>query len=245
MSNDKPGRDYHERTKYSRESMGGGGLEWSKKPETFKKYTDALARVPLPGPDLEMPSSLWRALAGRRSRRDYSRAAIPFDTLSQLLWATQGVTERVPGYLLRTAPSAGALYPVETYIASNRVDGLEPGIYHLNVNAWELELVTKGSKGPELADAALGQAMCGDAAAVFIWTAIPARSRWKYGERAFRYIYMDAGHIGQNLYLACEALGLACCGIGAFFDNEVNAIVGVDGNNETAVYLASVGIEYK
>jgi SagB-type dehydrogenase family enzyme len=80
-----------------------------------------------------------------------------------------------------------------------------------------------------------------ESAVVFIWTAVVARSKWKYGERAYRYIYMDAGHIGQNLYLAAVALGLGCCTIGAFFDDEVNEILNVDGTEETAVYMGIAG----
>ena len=83
--------------------------------------------------------------------------------------------------------------------------------------------------------------MLENAALAFIWTAVIERSKWKYRERAYRYIYMDAGHIGQNAYLAAEALGLGCCAVGAFFDDEVNAVIGVDGENETAVYLCSIG----
>ncbi len=83
--------------------------------------------------------------------------------------------------------------------------------------------------------------MVATASVVFVWTAIAARSQWKYGERAFRYIYMDAGHIGENLYLSAEALGLGCCGVGAFYDDEVNQVIGVDGKEETAIYLGTVG----
>jgi len=94
---------------------------------------------------------------------------------------------------------------------------------------------------PALCKAALDQTMVMESAVVFIWTAVVARSKWKYGERAYRYIYMDAGHIGQNLYLAAVALGLGCCTIGAFFDDEVNEILNVDGTEETAVYMGIAG----
>jgi SagB-type dehydrogenase family enzyme len=92
-----------------------------------------------------------------------------------------------------------------------------------------------------LCSAALGQTMVRECAAVFIWTAVVARSKWKYRERAYRYIYLDAGHIGQNLYLAAVALGLGCCTIGAFFDDEVNEVLNIDGTEETAVYMGIVG----
>jgi SagB-type dehydrogenase family enzyme len=241
MSGDRIGDRYHNETKYTRESLGGGGLNWSGRSEPFKTCPEAIARLKLAKPDFDRKDNLWQALSGRRSRRDYSRDPLKFQALSQLVWACQGVTGKVSGYLLRTAPSAGALYPIETYLVVNNVDGLKSGVYHLDMLNWELELVREQDMRNELANAALGQGMCAEAAAVFIWTAIPARSKWKYSERAYRYIYMDAGHICQNLYLACEAMGLGCCGIGAFFDDEVNQVIGVDGKDETAVYMASVG----
>jgi SagB-type dehydrogenase family enzyme len=161
--------------------------------------------------------------------------------LAQLLFSTQGVTGKVSGYLLRTAPSAGALYPIETYLAVNRVASLKAGLYHFNIVKNALELLQDSDVSPALCKAALGQTMVMESAVVFIWTAVVARSKWKYGERAYRYIYMDAGHIGQNLYLAAVALGLGCCTIGAFFDDEVNEILNVDGTEETAVYMGVAG----
>ncbi len=161
--------------------------------------------------------------------------------LSQLVFATQGATAKAGGYVLRTAPSAGALYPVETYVAVNRVESLVPGLYHFNVVPYCLELLQEGDVSPALCRAGLGQTMVMECAAVFIWTAVVARSKWKYRERAYRYIYMDAGHIGENLYLAAAALKLGCCTIGAFYDEEVNAVLGIDGVSETAVYMGVVG----
>lgn len=246
MSREKIGDMYHEDTKYHRDKLGGG-LDRAKRPEPFKTYPDAIARLRLAAPDLAGKDSLWQALASRRSRREYSRDPIPFQTLSQLVWATQGVTDRGSGYLLRTAPSAGALYPIETYLVVNNIEDpegagtLDRGVYHLNMLDWELELIQDRDMRADITKAALGQDMCGQAAVVFVWTAIPARSKWKYSERGWRYIYMDAGHIGANLYLACEAMQLACCGIGAFFDEEINQIIGVDGKEETVIYIACVG----
>jgi len=106
---------------------------------------------------------------------------------------------------------------------------------------FDLELLRAGELGNTLADAALGQRIAADAQVCFIWTAVVGRSMWKYRQRAFRYIYLDAGHIAQNLYLAGTAIGMGVCGIGAFFDDRVNDLIGVDGIRETAVYLASVG----
>jgi SagB-type dehydrogenase family enzyme len=111
----------------------------------------------------------------------------------------------------------------------------------LNIVKNCLELIRKQDLSKELTDAALGQSMVSKSAVTFIWTAIPGRSKWKYKERAYRYMYLDAGHIGQNLYLTAAALNLGCCTIGAFFDEEVNKIVGIDGLKETAIYMGVVG----
>jgi len=234
------GNLYHSETKYYRDRMAGGRLRREEMPETYKTYPDA-ETVALPDPDRSRGNPIWDMLSHRRSVRDYSPTPISMEELSQLLWATQGVTARAGQYALRTAPSAGALYPIETYIVVNRVSDLAEGIYHYDVRRHKLEVVRKGSFGEELAQAALGQGMLQEGAFAFVWTAIVARSKWKYRERAYRYIYMDAGHIGQNAYLAAEAMGMGCCTVGAFLDDEVNSIIGIDGKSEIAVYLCSVG----
>jgi SagB-type dehydrogenase family enzyme len=171
----------------------------------------------------------------------YKGEPITAQQLSQLLWATQGTTRQIREHQFRAAPSAGALYPIETYLAVNSVEDLSPGLYHYDALDAVLQLLNEGAQGPRAASAALDQGMAETAAVVFIWTAIPQRSRWKYLERAYRYIYLDAGHIAQNLYLAATGLGLGCCGIGALYDEEVNDLVGVDGTTETVVYMCTVG----
>lgn len=231
---------YQSETRYHRERMSGGPLRWDEKPETYKTYPDA-ETIELPEPNLSAGKPIWDILSQRRSIRDYTSAPVSMETLSQLLWAIQGVTARMGPYALRSAPSAGALYPIETYVLVNRVANLDAGVYHYDVRQHRLEVVRKGDFGEEAARAGLGQEMLENAALAFIWTAVIERSKWKYRERAYRYIYMDAGHIGQNAYLAAEALGLGCCTVGAFFDDEVNAVIGVDGESETAVYLCSIG----
>jgi len=240
MSKEKIGDRFQDQTKYGR-GRSGGGPDRSRTPEPFKTFPKAFARVSLPALSAEPGSSLWQALARRRSRRDFLREPLAFASLAKLLWATQGVTARIGGYLLRAAPSAGALYPIETYLVAHRVEGLKPGLYHLDIQGQALELIRAGDLEAEIAAAALNQEMCASAPVVLVWTAVPARGKWKYGERAYRYIYLDAGHIGENLYLAAEDLGLGCCAIGAFLDDEVNLILGVDGETETAVYLAVAG----
>lgn len=174
--------------------------------------------------------------------RDFAPQAITLGALARLLWSVGGVREKRWGFLFRIVPSAGALYPVETYVMVNRVEGLDRGLYHLHVPTFSLELVKEGDHSRTLTRAALGQEMVATCGVTFIWTAVIDRCRVKYGERAFRYVYLDAGHVGQNLYLAATSLGLGCCTIGAFFDDEVNQVLGVDGLEETALYLGVVGV---
>jgi len=231
---------YHSETKYYRDRMSGGRMQLPDASVFYKTYPDA-ETISLPEPDLSSGDSIWDVIKQRRSIRNYSLEEASMNELSILLWAIQGVTTHRGTYAFRTSPSAGALFPIETYILINRVHGLEPGVYHYDVLKNRLEVLKKGNFGSELAHAALGQGMVTDSALTFIWTAVIARSKWKYRERAYRYIYMDAGHIGQNAYLATEALGMGCCTIGAFFDDEVNAVVGIDGKSEIAVYLCSIG----
>ena len=237
----KIGDTYHQWTKYRRDEMTGGGLDWANQPAAHKEYPTSAKRVPVSSVIPQGGKPLWETMGQRRSLRDFSHDPITFEDLSLLIWATQGITTRSLGFDFRTVPSAGALYPIETYIAVNRVEGMAPGIYHYQVKEAELAFLKEGRFGPDLNRAALNQEMLEEAATVFIWTAVVDRSKWKYRERAYRYIYMDAGHIGQNLYLAATALNLGCCGVGAFFDEEVDRLIGIDGKEEMSIYLGAVG----
>jgi SagB-type dehydrogenase family enzyme len=232
---------YHQETKYRREAMLQEGLDWAHQPSPYKEFPYALKHFPIRPLNQKGGKSLWEAIAQRRSIREFSNQRIAFSELSQLIWATQGITLKGWGYEFRSSPSAGALYPIETYLVSNRVEEIPRGLYHYNVKEGQLILLKEGHLGPELCHAGLGQEMLEEAACVFVWAAIVGRSKWKYRERAYRYIYMDAGHIGQALYLAASALDLGCCTVGAFFDEEVNRVIGVDGKNEISVYLGAVG----
>ena len=234
------GEEFQENTKHSRERLLGGYLDWSNKPETFKNYPSAkiisLSQV-FPAESLSVVEVLKR----RRSVRSFSSKPLSIDDLSFLLWASTGVQRREHGYEFRTVPSAGALYPVETYLVANNVERLEKGLYHYRIGAHVLEALKTGDFGGKIAHAALEQKMCINAQVVLIWTAIFERSKWKYAQRAYRYVYLEAGHMAQNLAVAATGIGLGSCQIGAFFDNEVNQIIGVDGKAETAIYLSVIG----
>jgi SagB-type dehydrogenase family enzyme len=161
--------------------------------------------------------SFDEALRRRRSVRDFTDEPLDLEELSSLLWSSTGIRESKGGHDFRTAPSAGALYPIETYIAVNRVQGIEAGLYHYRIKEHAVELLTSGGIGDKVARAALEQDMCAQAQVVFIWTAVFGRSVWKYGQRAYRYVYLDAGHIAANLALAATALDLGSCPIAAAF----------------------------
>lgn len=162
------------------------------------------------------------------------------EEISLLSFAVQGVTARVESYLLRTAPSAGALYPIETHLAINFSRDISPGIYHLDVRNFTLEKLKDGYFGKILKDLALGQDFFETASLIFIWSAILRRTIAKYGERGLRYIFMDVAHICQNLLLAATALELKACPVAAFFDEEFNEFLELDGKEETVIYLATV-----
>ena len=234
------GDDFQRLSRYSRHSLEGRSLDWENKPPLYKKYPGAeLFR--LSEPDREGGAPLNGILQKRRSVRNYNSAVASEETLSQILWATQGITLSTDYHQFRASPSAGGLFPVETYCAINKVEGFKPGIYHYQVPYHALALVKEGAFGLDLARAALGQKMLRDADFNLVWTAMIERSKWKYEQRAYRYIYLDAGHIAQNAALAAVSCGLGSCQVGAFFDEEVNRVIDVDGEQEFAIYISSFG----
>ena len=234
------GRRYLAETRYRREEMGEPRRSYPRAP-LYKEYPEAARRLVLDPEAGRELADLWQCLARRRSQRSYLDRPLTQDELAALLWATQGVTYASRGYILRAAPSAGALYPVETYLAVHRVEGVEPGLWHFQVPDFALELLQACDCRQALVGAGLSQGFLGTAGAVFIWTGVLNRAMWKYRERAIRYLFLDAGHLCQNLMLAATALNLGVCPVGAFFDEEVERLVQVDGREEVALYLAAVG----
>ena len=209
------------------------------RPPAYKTYPDARV-IALP-PAAYRGMLLEEAIRRRRSVREYSRRPLTLEQLSQLLFAAQGITGRLFGQPLRSVPSAGALYPFEVYVIVHRVQGLEAGVYHYAVNPHALEQIKVGDFRREITRAGLEQEMLGEASVVFVLSAIFDRTRSKYGERGFRYVYMEAGHISQNIYLQAVSLQLGSVCVGAFLDDRVNALIGVDGRKEAAIYLHAVG----
>ena len=234
------GDRFQRETKYIRGETTVGGMNWVYQPEAYKVYKNANV-LKLPEPKVTNSMTLDEALRKRRSIREYTSDPIELEELSYLVWASGGIRYRDENLEFRTAPSAGALYPIETYLIVNHVTELDPGVYHYSVREHTLEGLKNGNFSREIVNAGMGQEMLGLAAVIFVWTAIFNRSKWKYKQRAYRYVYLDAGHIAENLALAATSLGLGSCQIGALYDDEVNHVIGVDGVEESVLYMSSVG----
>jgi SagB-type dehydrogenase family enzyme len=194
-------------------------------------------RIKLPEPCTTGNTSVEAALSQRRSIRAYSGDNLTIEEVSQLLWSAQGITAPWGG---RTAPSAGALYPLELYLVVGDVEGIDKGVYRYRPGAHELEKVKADDVRAELADAALGQECVRDAAIDIVFTAVYERTTRKYGERGIRYAHMEAGHAAQNVYVQAVALDLGTVVIGAFYDREVANIVNVS-EHENPLYIMPVG----
>jgi len=235
------GDQFQQQTKYQPGKIPVDRLSWSIKPSLYKEYPQA-KKIELPSFEPAEPMSLDKVLNQRKSIRDFQAKPISISQLSYLLWASTGIQRVEHGYEFRTAPSAGALYPIETYVIVNNVSELEAGAYHYSIRTQRLEQLQQCDLREQIASAALDQRMCAAAAVVFIWSAIFERCKWKYGQRAYRYIYLDAGHIAENLALAAVSLNLSSCEIGALYDDQVNVILDIDGIEESVVCMAVVGI---
>jgi len=248
---------YHRWSKPGYSAALGAMSDWGGQPARYKIYADA-ERVALPAPYGHQGLSLEETLEARRSVRDYATESLSLDQISRLLHAAQGITE--PHRNFRAAPSAGALYPIELYAVVHDVAELEAGIYHYAVQEHELELIKRGDFRAPVTQAGLWQSFLGQAGVCFVLSAIFQRTRWRYHERTYRYVMLEAGHVGQNLYLAATSMGLGACAVGAFLDDELNDLLGLDGadidpdrlpdrprstsaasEEEAALYILSVG----
>jgi SagB-type dehydrogenase family enzyme len=181
--------------------------------------------------------SIEQSLLRRRSIRSYTGESLTLQELSQLLWAAQGVTDP-KGF--RTAPSAGALYPLELYVVAGDVQDLSPGVYRYEPLEHGLVRTMEGDKRAELADAAVWQNFVGEGAIVIVFTAVYERTTGKYGDRGIRYVHMELGHAAQNLCLQATAMDLGAVTVGAFYDEEVVELLDLPGD-EQPLYIIPVG----
>ncbi len=185
---------------------------------------------------------LVTAIKNRRSRRTFLKKPLILEELSFLLWATQRVMRKGQGYTMRTIPSAGARHALETYLCVLEAEGLKPGVYrYLPTRHQLVEEFLDEELAFKIIPACLGQEFAGSAGVVFAWAAIPYRMEWRYGPVSVKVIAMDAGHVCQNLYLACEAVSCGTCAIGAYDQEKIDTLLRLDGNDEFVIYLAPVG----
>ncbi len=194
--------------------------------------------IKLPEPRYKSNISIEEALLKRRSIRSYKDEPLSISEISQILWAAQGITDKRVGF--RTAPSAGALYPLEIYLVVGKVKDLEPGVYKYRPENHEIILTLKGDKRNDLYISALRQEWIRNAPVVIAISAIFERTTIKYGERGIRYVYMEAGHCAQNVYLQCVSLNLGTVTVGAFYDDNAKRVLNLQ-KNESPLYLMPIG----
>jgi SagB-type dehydrogenase family enzyme len=264
----KPRKDQTERIEIHRGFLKSDRWEEWRKLETDQKkgvpppppqkpYPEDAKLVSLVSPEQltigKMP--LIEAIRRRRSRRVYTDEPFTLEELSFLLWATQGISKITPRDIsedlykaltraravLRTVPSGGARHPFETYLLVNRVEGVEPGLYRYLPLENKLCLVSADPELTRKAHEANYEQYVENSAVTFIWTAIPYRTEWRYSILSPKVIAQDSGHMCQNLYLACEAIGAGTCAVGAYDQEKMDKVLGVDGEEEFTIYVAPAG----
>lgn len=227
---------YHRESSLGLRDLLGDLLDWGRRPDPYLRLGGQV--VPLPALGAAPGMTVAQALESRRSLRSYADRALTAQELAWVIHAATGITS-AQGH--RSAPSAGALYPVETYVVVTRVDGIDRGVYHVDVRDQALEPVRSGSVAGDLMVAGLGQDFLRRAPVVLVLTGLFQRSRWKYGQRHYRYVCWEGGHVAQNVYLAAESIGLGACMVGSFLDGMVNDLIAVDGRREAALGLIALG----
>lgn len=216
-----------------------------KPPPIQKPYAEEKQIISLPTPKEWkniLNKDIVSVIKDRRSQRKYLDKPLTLDELSFLLWATQGVKKNLGSTVLRNVPSAGNRHPFESYLCVSNVEGLKQGVYRYLPLEHELlfEFAVADMAG-KITDATLGQFFVSTAPVVFVWTAIPYRTEWRYSVASYKVIAIDVGHVCQNLYLACEAIGAGTCAIAAYNQKLMDELVKVDGTEEFTIYLAPVG----
>lgn len=237
-------KNYIEESALARRTIGQAIQPTLVEPAPFKKYPEAPTVAMNFSWNLE-EARISPLFQQRRSVRKYADAPLELEDIAFMLWGAQGITAKAGKHFFRSTPSAGALYPFETYIYVNNVIGLKPGLYHFDVFDFALEFIDEHAEVDKLAASCLGQSFIKDAAVTFVWTGVLSRNYVKYKERALRYILLDLGHLGQNLLISAEAKGCGGCPIAAFFDDELNGFLDIDGEDEFALYAMTVGKKLK
>ncbi|MFA5522941.1 MAG: SagB/ThcOx family dehydrogenase [Tissierellales bacterium] len=238
------GKEFMEKTKhrYLEDSDQVKGLP---QPPLELEWNENMVLIDLPAVEkLEMKNmDLRKAIETRKSLRKYGDTPLTIEEISYLLWCTQGVKQVVSRpSTIRTVPSAGARHAFETFLLINNVEGIRPGLYrYIALSHKLMEVTTEVEIAQRVTTACHEQEFILNSAVTFIWTAVVSRMKWRYGERGYRYIHLDAGHICQNLYLTAESIDSGVCAIGSFDDDDINELLGLDGEKQFVVYAATLG----
>lgn len=241
-----------ERNRYFLKDSIRKRIDFSKTPQSMgvaappfeKPWPEDAEMIDLPVLDwAEMvDANIVSCIRNRKSRRSYTDRPLKLEELSFLLWATQGIRMVAGHSAFRTVPSAGCRHTFETYLAVFNVEGLEVGLYRYIPSVHRLLVeYLDDNLSQRIVEASFNQRFTGESAVTFIWTTIPYRMEWRYGLAAHRVILIDAGHVCQNLYLACEAIGAGTCAVAAYDQEYLDEVLGVDGVDEFAIYMAPVG----
>lgn len=241
-----------ERNRYFLKDSIRKRIDFSKTPQSMgvaappfeKPWPEDAEMIDLPVLDwAEMvDANIVSCIRNRKSRRSYTDRPLKLEELSFLLWATQGIRMVAGHSAFRTVPSAGCRHTFETYLAVFNVEGLEVGLYRYMPSVHRLLVeYLDDNLSQRIVEASFDQRFTGESAVTFIWTTIPYRMEWRYGLAAHRVILIDAGHVCQNLYLACEAIGAGTCAVAAYDQEYLDEVLGVDGVDEFAIYMAPVG----
>lgn len=227
------------RSRYSDEDNDANDIVASSL-SNFEMNQEDFEKKKLPDPQTSSEVSVEETIVNRRSQRDFASKPLSIEQISQILWAAQGITDEAEGY--RAAPSAGALYPLEIYAAvkEDGVENLKAGIYHYLPENHSLEVLSWEDLAGGLAEASLGQSFIADAPVSLVITADYSRTTQKYGERGRRYVYMEAGHAAENIYLQAEALDLGTVTVGAFHEEEIKDLLQIPAEYEP-LYVMPVG----
>ncbi|MDQ7096618.1 SagB/ThcOx family dehydrogenase [Desulfosporosinus sp. PR] len=243
---DSIGEQFIDRTKHNKLGPSDQALGKPNPPIQLEfNETQPIIKLPKPSEIVTEPVELRRVIEQRKSIRNYSTVALTIEQLSYLLWCTQGVKTVVQGIsTLRNVPSAGARHAFETYLLINNVKGITPGLYRFLALEHSLISVSLDQYiSDKVTKACFNQTFIKSSSVTFIWTVIPYRMNWRYGERGYRYLYLDAGHVCQNLYLSAESINCGACAIAAYSDDELNQLLGLDGKEQFVIYLATVGMK--
>jgi len=232
------GERFHWETSFGNAGAKGQPV-WGASVPLYKEYPDA-RRVSL-NTSLVSDMPLAQAIAERKSTRQFSDKSVTIPELTKILLSANGLTNQTHGYAHRTTPSAGALYPIDLYVAVHSVEGLDSGLYHFQVIDTTLALIESGDLGEQMQEAANDQSAVGNSPVTVVIAAHFDRVTKKYADRGYRYAYMEAGAVMQNVYLQATALGLGTVSVGAFNDDLLNELLGINGVHEAGLVIMPIG----